>query len=41
MRPGFAVPNCGPDTEPDALLEVARLAEDLGYDRATKGTALV
>jgi hypothetical protein len=32
MRLGFAVPQFGPDAGPDALLEVARLAEDLGYD---------
>jgi hypothetical protein len=33
MRLGFTVPQFGPDAGPDALLEVARLAEDLGYDR--------
>jgi probable F420-dependent oxidoreductase len=32
MRLGFAVPQFGPDAGPDALLEVARRAEDLGYD---------
>ncbi len=32
MRLGFAVPQFGPDAGPDALLEVARLAEELGYD---------
>jgi probable F420-dependent oxidoreductase len=32
MRLGFTVPQFGPDAGPDALLEVARLAEDLGYD---------
>ncbi|MDQ3926829.1 MAG: hypothetical protein M3272_07595 [Actinomycetota bacterium] len=41
MRLGFAGLQFGTDTGPDALLEVARLAEGLGYDRATKGTALV
>ena len=32
MRLGFAVPQFGPDAGPNALLEVARLAEELGYD---------
>jgi probable F420-dependent oxidoreductase len=32
MRLGFTVPQFGPDAGPDALLEVARKAEDLGYD---------
>src|SRR5918997_2180339 len=32
MRLGFTVPQFGPDAGPHALLEVARLAEDLGYD---------
>jgi probable F420-dependent oxidoreductase len=32
MRLGFTVPQFGEDAGPDALLEVARLAEDLGYD---------
>ena len=32
MRLGFTVPQFGEDVGPDALLEVARLAEDLGYD---------
>jgi probable F420-dependent oxidoreductase len=32
MRVGFTVPQFGPDAGPDALLEVARLAEDLGSD---------
>ena len=32
MRLGFTVPQFGPDAGPDALLEVARQAEDLGYD---------
>jgi alkanesulfonate monooxygenase SsuD/methylene tetrahydromethanopterin reductase-like flavin-dependent oxidoreductase (luciferase family) len=32
MRLGFAVPQFGPDARPEALLEVARKAEDLGYD---------
>jgi probable F420-dependent oxidoreductase len=32
MRLGFAVPQFGPDAGPDALLEAARLAEELGYD---------
>ena len=32
MRLGITVPQFGPDAGPDALLEVARLAEDLGYD---------
>jgi probable F420-dependent oxidoreductase len=32
MRLGFAVPQFGPDAGPDALLEVARLAEELDYD---------
>jgi probable F420-dependent oxidoreductase len=30
MRVGFTVPQFGPDAGPDALLKVARLAEDLG-----------
>ena len=29
MRLGFTVPQFGPDAGPDALLEVARKAEDL------------
>ncbi len=33
MRLGITVPQFGPNAGPDALLEVARLAEDLGYDR--------
>jgi probable F420-dependent oxidoreductase len=32
MRLGFTLPQFGPDAGPDALLEVARLAEYLGYD---------
>jgi probable F420-dependent oxidoreductase len=32
MRLGFTVPQFGEDAGPDALLEVAQLAEDLGYD---------
>jgi alkanesulfonate monooxygenase SsuD/methylene tetrahydromethanopterin reductase-like flavin-dependent oxidoreductase (luciferase family) len=32
IRLGFAVPQFGEDAGPDALLEVARRAEDLGYD---------
>lgn len=32
MRLGFTVPQFGPDAGPEALLEVARLAEELGYD---------
>ena len=32
MKLGFAVPQFGPDAGPDALLEVAQLAEDLDYD---------
>ena len=32
VRLGFAVPQFGPDAGPDALLAVARKAEDLGYD---------
>jgi probable F420-dependent oxidoreductase len=32
MRLGFTVPQFGPEAGPDALLEVARLAEDLGSD---------
>ena len=32
MRLGFTVPQFGPDAGPDALLEVARKAEDLGSD---------
>ena len=32
MRLGITVPQFGPNAGPDALLEVARLAEDLGYD---------
>ena len=32
MRLGFTVPQFGEDAGPDALLEVARRAEDLGYD---------
>jgi probable F420-dependent oxidoreductase len=32
MRLGFTVPQFGPDAGPDALLEVARQAEELGYD---------
>ncbi|MDP8951797.1 MAG: TIGR03619 family F420-dependent LLM class oxidoreductase [Actinomycetota bacterium] len=32
MRLGFTVPQFGPDAGPDALLQVARKAEDLGYD---------
>ena len=32
MKLGFTVPQFGPDAGPDALLEVARRAEDLGYD---------
>jgi probable F420-dependent oxidoreductase len=32
MKLGFTVPQFGPDAGPDALLEVARQAEDLGYD---------
>jgi probable F420-dependent oxidoreductase len=32
MKLGFTVPQFGPDAGPDALLEVARQAEDLGYN---------
>jgi probable F420-dependent oxidoreductase len=32
MKLGFTVPQFGPDAGPDALLEVARRAEDLGFD---------
>ncbi len=32
VRLGFAVPQFGPRAGPDAILEVARKAEDLGYD---------
>ena len=32
MRLGFTVPQFGPDAGPEALQEVARRAEDLGYD---------
>ncbi len=32
MRLGFAVPQFGPDAGPEALQDVARRAEDLGYD---------
>jgi hypothetical protein len=32
MRLGFTVPQFGPDAGPDALLELARKAEDLGSD---------
>ena len=32
IKLGFAVPQFGPDAGPDALLEVAQLAEELGYD---------
>src|SRR4051812_36886651 len=32
MKLGFTVPQFGPGAGPDALLEVARLAEELGSD---------
>src|SRR3712207_3169057 len=32
VRLGFTVPQFGPDAGPDALLEVARKAEEHGYD---------
>jgi alkanesulfonate monooxygenase SsuD/methylene tetrahydromethanopterin reductase-like flavin-dependent oxidoreductase (luciferase family) len=32
VRLGFAVPQFGPHAGPDAILEVARKAEELGYD---------
>ena len=36
MRLGFTVPRFGPDAGPDALREVARLAEELGYDSSQR-----
>ena len=37
MRLGFTVPQFGPDAAgPDALQEVARLAEELGYDSSQR-----
>ncbi len=32
MRLGFNLPNIGPATSPDAIIQVARRAEELGYD---------
>ena len=36
MRLGFTVPQFGPDAGPDALQEIARLAEELGYDSSQR-----